>query len=599
MKDLTISHLQQDRKEAESLCQELQLLGARVSLTESPTLKALLSLSENRLEDHSAVLFFVTPVFAAAVLAEEVELRNPPSAILPVAYSVKVNLRNKVAEKIDGLLDTRSRSIHGFAEEVLRVLGSNERGILLEPARTFEECWASPLFLYRKPESFDDSREVLVDVTWAAKPIQSEPASLVLGVFREVFEHLGAGERHILDFGAGKLRYSLFLLGLGHHVTAVDYPEPFERPTPEIESAVERAKMYSQQFDRVFYPTELLALDRSFDLALLISVINIVPDPLERLFILDQCNRKLEPDGYLIWFGYYGDVSQLKATSDRITDGGCTSQKGRKTFYKNLPKKEAVRLGRLMGFKVVESLHFDVDKNVAYLFRRVKKPLVDVRALQQARKDLLGRKVFFGESSSERVIADILDFKGHHRLGDFLAHSLDLTLPGKTDAYRYEELIHHVVEYVFQNHFKSATIEDQYKIAEGRQIIDIKANWSANSSLKTILVDEYRFATSFVPIECKNYSGMLGNKEFGQMVDRCDHRWRHFGIILCRKMKKRQKVLDQCADRLARHKYLIIVFDDADVKQLLRLADREVESEEHQEEVCEYVRKRIEEVAER
>lgn len=599
MKDLTVVHVEQDRTEAQELNLELQLLGARVSLTEVTGLSALLPLIETRLGDHSSVLLFATPAFSAAALTEKIELRNPPTTVLPLTYTVKVDLRKKLSREIDGLVETRSRSIQGFAIEVLKELGSNQRGITLVPARTFEECWQSPLFLYRKTEGFDETQETLVDVTWAAKPIQSEPASLVLGVFREVFQHLAVDKHRILDFGAGKLRYTVFLLEQGHRVTAVDYPEPFERPTPEIETALKKAQGNKKRFDRVLYPSQLLPLNKSFDLALLINVINIVPDPLERLFVLDQCNRKLDAGGHLIWFGYYGDLTQLEAASDKTTDGGCTRQKGRKTFYKNLPKREAVRLGHLMGFEVVEGVRFEVDKNVACLFRKAREPLIDVRSLQKARTDLIGRKVFFGAAPSEHVVADVLDSRGHHRIGDFLAHTLAATQPGKADAYRYEELIHRVVEYVFRNNFKSSLIQDQYEISKGRQRIDIKANWSTSSPLKTIVVDEYGLKTSFVPIECKNYSGILGNKEFGQMVDRCDKRWRHFGMILCRKMKDKNKVLDQCNDRLSRHGYLITPFDDNDVKALLRLADREVENGDQADEVAEYVRVRIEEVAER
>ena len=81
-----------------------------------------------------------------------------------------------------------------------------------------------------------------------------------------------------------------------------------------------------------------------------------MPEPLERYFVLHKCNEhSLERWTHLLWFCQYGDAFQWMATSDyRITDGGCTSKKGRKTFYKEADndRKSIIQLMNTMGFEV-------------------------------------------------------------------------------------------------------------------------------------------------------------------------------------------------------------------------------------------------------
>ena len=173
---------------------------------------------------------------------------------------------------------------------------------------------------------------------------------------------------------------------------------------------------------------------------------------------------------------------------------------------------------------------------------------------------------------------------------------LTLLEKGKADAYRYEELIILIFKYVFKDYFKTPEIKGQYDLDNKRKRVDIKVDWreNANNSLKDMIKEDNSLQSSFIPVECKNYSLELKNPEFAQIVDRCNKNHRHFAIIVCRNKKDPTKVIEQCFDRWHNHGYLIIVLDDEDLSKLLVYADNQ-----KQEKIVSYIRKKIEEVRDR
>jgi len=189
------------------------------------------------------------------------------------------------------------------------------------------------------------------------------------------------------------------------------------------------------------------------------------------------------------------------------------------------------------------------------------------------------------------AVANVLDANSYVGFGAALGTALADVKPGKKSAYVFENIITPIIEYVFRNHFRSATIQPQFQIHAGRKRIDIKADCKTSSSLQTVVTVDNNLRSSFVPIECKNYSGTLGNQEFGQMVDRCDQRHRHFGILTCREAGDRARITEECHTRYTAHNYLIIVLDDSDLIQLLTYSDRS-----NDDKLVEYIEKRITEV---
>jgi hypothetical protein len=326
-------------------------------------------------------------------------------------------------------------------------------------------------------------------------------------------------------------------------------------------------------------------------LVLLINVLNIMPEPLERLFVIEHCGNKLQKNGHLLWFCQHGDSDQIAAASDVVTDGGCTTGKGRKTFYKDYNDQERIiRLMKVMGFEHT-SVKIEAGKNHALLFKKIRPAILKTLPIIEKTRKVLERKVYVGESQSELAVANVLDAESYVGFGAALGAALSELDPGKAKAYAFEDIITVIIEYVFRNHFTSSSIRKQFEIHEKRKRIDIKADWRSNSSLKTVVTINNNLKSSFVPIECKNYSEPLGNDEFGQMVDRCDKRHRHFGIITCRKIDDRDLIIKQCKYRYDSHEYLIIVLDDSDLQKILLYAD-----ESNDEMIVGYISQKITEV---
>ena len=77
-------------------------------------------------------------------------------------------------------------------------------------------------------------------------------------------------------------------------------------------------------------------------------------------------------------------------------------------------------------------------------------------------------------------------------------------------------------------------------------------------------------ATS-IPIECKNYSAGLSNKEFDQIADRLSPTTSRFGLLFCREVQDVASRLKHCTDRWLRQEKLILLFDDVALKELVQL----------------------------
>jgi hypothetical protein len=83
------------------------------------------------------------------------------------------------------------------------------------------KIWEKPLYPFRTPQGLDDEdrrvlTEVYIDVTGSA-PSFDTPEATLSGVFDEVLRELPRKKLTILDFGAGKLRNSIYFLNTRTH----------------------------------------------------------------------------------------------------------------------------------------------------------------------------------------------------------------------------------------------------------------------------------------------------------------------------------------------------------------------------------------------
>ena len=603
MFDLCLISIDENKSEIQKLEQELSLLGMRTVTEDIDLTYDIKSQLEEKLNRSSSVLFLITTSLGDKIVAEKIHLQGYRTKICTVYFSVKTELRKKIALTISDAYLLKSRSINKLALEILKdVISDEKRQINFTLSTSINEVWQSPIYIFRKKENFGKTKEILLDVTWSAKPTRPEIAPSLENALSQTLEKISGKSNNenikILDFGAGKLRHSVFLLEQGYSVTAVDYKNLFINPTQQIQGYIDRAKKFTNTFHQIIYPSQLIANTNKHDLAILVNVLGIMPEPIERLFVLDQCHKNLKENGHILLFNQHGDKDQIQAVSElRITDGGCTSRKGRKTFYKDFnTQSELIDLFSLAGFEKVEDIDFKNSNNHTLLFEKAKNPIINIEDIVENKRPILERKIFVGEIDSEIAIADVLDSDRHLKFGAMLNFCLTLLEKGKADAYRYEELIILIFKYVFKDYFKTPEIKGQYDLDNKRKRVDIKVDWreNANNSLKDMIKEDNSLQSSFIPVECKNYSLELKNPEFAQIVDRCNKNHRHFAIIVCRNKKDPTKVIEQCFDRWHNHGYLIIVLDDEDLSKLLVYADNQ-----KQEKIVSYIRKKIEEVRDR
>lgn len=221
--------------------------------------------------------------------------------------------------------------------------------------------WEEPLYKLRR-----GGRTVIVDVTLSA-PRQEEHVTVLPDVIAYLKEQ-GEAVQSILDFGAGKLRNSVYLARKGFEVCAVEYEAPFKNEDGRHKQRLERAKRYPN-FKELIFPHQFLASKRQFDLAILCNVITIVPVHKHRILILKYCYERLRPSGLLLYVSQYGDTHYKERLVHRIADGYLLDPgQSRSTFCRMFKSVEVDELMKRRGFELVRPFSF--HKNHARLYRR-------------------------------------------------------------------------------------------------------------------------------------------------------------------------------------------------------------------------------------
>jgi hypothetical protein len=197
--------------------------------------------------------------------------------------------------------------------------------------------WELPLYTFSLP-----SRKILVNVTRSC-PSFVVPAPAIADMASEFRK---AGKKQILDFGAGKLRNTLYLLGQrkDFQVWAVEFKECFE--TPAGKERLEKAQGYKKFFLKK-WPGEFLESDFEVDVILLVNVANVVPEETDRKMIVAECTKRLRSGGWFLWMSQYGEPHYKPGVTKRLSapDGGWfySLDKEHQTYYKefNIPEIKA------------------------------------------------------------------------------------------------------------------------------------------------------------------------------------------------------------------------------------------------------------------
>jgi len=575
MTDICILHNKNDEKQIEELSNELSILGVRTDIQQIEINRHLKEIIKKNLKNYPAIVIFISSTLAHDIKTKKIKIKINRLQGMAICFKVSTKLIEDIEDYIDNLVVSKKRTIKGCALEIVGELMNEKRKISLCPIDNFEDFWKSPLYLYRKIVGLNKIKEIIINMTWSAIPTRAEPAPALENVLRKVFQYMSKRNAtfKILDFGAGKLRHTDLLLKANHKVTAVEYPQLFLHPSEQIQNFLDFVENHDK-FGGLFAPSDFISSKKnSYDLILLINVLNIIPELLDRLFILELCNKKLDKNKYLLWFTQYGDEDQRKSTCESLTDGGCTTAKSRRTFYTEFDFTTINLIMGISGFKRINE-NYESGHNQAWLYKKTKNAILDIQRIAGDLRASKERKVHVDKNGRyNAVVADVLDAENYIKIGDILSHAITNIPPGRKVAYLYEDIIKITIEYIFSNHFVSATMYEQYQILKGRHRIDLKTEWRKGSGFKS-MVSDYIVRSSWVPIEFKNYSGPLRNPEYGQIVLRCHQTHRHFGMIICRDIGDDERLIQNLHGIYEAQNYLIIVLDDKDLKALLYLSDK-------------------------
>jgi len=445
------------------------------------------------------------------------------------------------------------------------------------PRSPASALWSSPIYRFRVPDPArpqgNQLIEVVFDVTLSA-PSFDRPSAVMKRVLTKVTsDHLRSGGT-ILDFGAGKLRNSLFLLRRGFRVGGVEFEKLSQ--TNAGKTAYHNARTRHRKFWTLVYPDDFLAAPQTFDLALLVNVLNIMPVPAERLLVIQESYRKLNAGGHVLWYSQYGDADYKKRCTDdvRFGDGYYIGKNRRfKTFYREYSAAEMDSVMVANGFEFVKS--FVVPRNHVRLYRKTDvAPVTHALTLAELQRQIPrdARIADPKEKRPKRVrrTATVKEIRPDPRSLSveerFIAGLKDIP-PGRKHASKYHSLIAAILGYLFMPD-RLRRKKEEFEVDQGRKRIDIVYT-RGDVGFFDRLDAHHHIQSPLIIIECKNYSEDVTNPEMDQLQGRLNAGRGLFGLLVCRRNDDQEAVVARC--RAARKDgKTLIVLEDADILQLLR-----------------------------
>jgi hypothetical protein len=439
--------------------------------------------------------------------------------------------------------------------------------------------WESPIYKF-KIQDGEKKRDIFIDVTGSA-PNFSEPGKQLEGTLDVLLKDMEPAKTKILDFGGAKLRNTLFLLKKGYTVYSCEFEDLFKR-SKQANDFLEECKKY-KNFQKLVFPSDFLNFKSTFDVVLLINVLNIMPVPIERYAVLTLCRQKIKNDGKLLWYTQHSMYSKTDSVAD-LNDGIVTG-KGRKfnMFYRDFSREEIHSMVTANGFTFSKATFFPSSgSNQAYMFEANGALLVDntlglsellkrkqkrsLKPIQRGtwkgtneEKDPSKRKYFTSipKKATKLTSVDLLQT---------YIEELKTIVPGKKEANKYHKIIFNILKSIFDGRLRRPQFEEP--IANKTQRVDITFQNVREKGFFKQLSEGYQIVCPNIYIECKNYTKDLENPEYSQIQNRLNDKRGQFGIIICRgiddeaAMKVRQ-------DNLLKAKDYVIVLTDEDIEKLV------------------------------
>jgi hypothetical protein len=147
---------------------------------------------------------------------------------------------------------------------------------------------------------------------------------------------------------------------------------------------------------------------------------------------------------------------------------------------------------------------------------------------------------------------------------DALFNAIRVIPGGRDDSASYETAVESFLTALFYSYLTNPV--PQFRIHEGRKRIDIAYTNCATSGFFRWASIHYECPLVFV--ECKNYSGEVGNPELDQLSGRFSPKRGRVGILVVRSFDDKAGFMKRCKDTARDDRGFIIPLDDGDLYEL-------------------------------
>lgn len=161
---------------------------------------------------------------------------------------------------------------------------------------------------------------------------------------------------------------------------------------------------------------------------------------------------------------------------------------------------------------------------------------------------------------------------------------------GSDAATAYHKLTVGIATFLFHPHLQTPVKE--YEVHQGRKRIDIKFTNAAQDGFFLRMQQSPQARSISLPMECKNYTKRVANPELDQLAGRFGHQRGFVGFLFCRNMDNRERIIAGCRDTANDQRGFMIVFEDADVIQMLEMV-----RDNHRDRIDRYLQQRFDELA--
>jgi hypothetical protein len=158
-------------------------------------------------------------------------------------------------------------------------------------------------------------------------------------------------------------------------------------------------------------------------------------------------------------------------------------------------------------------------------------------------------------------------FENSRLLGSSLVKRLKAIEIGNKKANQYHKVVLEIFNFLFHRILENPKKEQ--KIHNGRKRVDIVYFNNAKNGFFYNLSLRHNVFCPYIIIECKNYNQDLKNPEYDQICGRFSKNRGKFGIITCRKIIDKKKVIEDCKHIISDGRGYVLVIDDNDLINLI------------------------------